>query len=196
MGACYGMRDNPPSSKPSPQPFGQRSGRGGPASHSRTAVATESPGTELLIVNTTYATWTIQHGTEVLAELTEREEVVVHTTRSGKLHALPRGGTESLTTVLGKATWGTELESDMDEPETFSIRALMRRPRSADAMAGSSSIEALNLMASTENDLKRMGVITLQDALHTTADDILLVPRYPLRCLFDLMEQLHGLRVL
>ncbi|HEX8918344.1 MAG TPA: hypothetical protein VF898_07565 [Chloroflexota bacterium] len=46
----------------------------------------------------------------------------------------------------------------------------------------------MNRLAGTENALKRLGIVTLEDALRRHVDEILSLPRYLLRALFDLLE--------
>ena len=55
---------------------------------------------------------------------------------------------------------GVQIDAEESDAMTFALRPLARRPRWADALQMSASIEDLNLLATTENALKRLGVIT------------------------------------
>lgn len=177
----------------------QRSGRGSGPPKAPTAVATGQPRAELLIVNTTDTLWRVECSQILTVRIGPKGEEVVYIRARGAVTvvAVPDQIDDkdaAMTLVLDPGTWGIEITQG-DGSRGFAMRPLARRRCYCDVPLLTTPIEDLNLLASTENALKRRGIVALGEALRIPVDDILSVPNYPLRALFDLLEQVHGLRI-
>jgi hypothetical protein len=174
-------------------------GRGGVARRPPTAVATDSPGAELLIVNFTDRAWRIEHESREIALMHGEDESVAYTAKRGILLAneeTEESAKHSLAIDIAANTWGVAINAGEFEPGTFGLIALSRRHRVADRLPASAAIDDLKLLIRTENTLKALDILTVGETLLIAVDALLALPHYPLLTLFDLLEQLHGLRVI
>jgi hypothetical protein len=182
-----------PPNEPVPQPLGERSGRPDLPPLPPIAIATEPWRRDLLVVNRVFEVWRIEQAGHLLGRVGEREEHVLEGLPAATVEVVserPSGGARS-SVDLPPGTWGLEL-SYGTEAGSVEALPLVRRARPA-ALPASAPVEHLNLLASTEDALKEAGIVTLDDALQAQVDEIMSLPQYPLRAVFDLSEQLVGL---